>query len=266
MGKCSAQPPKERIKQQQVKGLALSLAFQALWWALMVGSPIVRRGKIEANFSQIDITSGLERMEVEQVPLSVPVLRGHMAKQKGSKVKPAAEVHRLQVSALRSHKVFTEKHGYRWEAKSGAKERTSCSEIDVFKQPGPNAHLKNLSEPTGNISSHWRLVKRLPKRWEKKNQGALSFPVYFINQKILDEIVTLLVSTVKMTGTSVLMNLSRTDVSNQSNVLLWAGTLPCALTQTGPCLTWSGQRGFVAVSHGTLIYMQLLQDGWKTCL
>lgn len=63
-------------------------------------------------------------------------------------------------------------------------------------------------------------MKRLPKRWEKKNQGALSFPVYFINQKILDEIVTLLVSTVKMTGTSVLMNLSRTDVSNQSNVLL----------------------------------------------
>lgn len=52
-------------------------------------------------------------MEVEQVPMSVPVLRGRMVKQKGSKVKPDAEVHRLQVSALRSHKVFTEKHGYR---------------------------------------------------------------------------------------------------------------------------------------------------------
>lgn len=36
----------------------------------------------------------------------------------------------------------------------------------------------------------------------------------------LDETVTLLVSTLKMTRTSDLMDLSRTDVSNQPNVLL----------------------------------------------
>lgn len=71
----------------------------------------------------------------------------------------------------------------RWEAKSGPKEWTSCSEIDVFKQPRPNKHLKNVAEPSGSISSHWRPVKRLPKRWEKKNQGGLNFLIYLKTRK-----------------------------------------------------------------------------------
>lgn len=53
--------------------------------------------------------SGLERMEVEEVPRSVPVIRGCTAKQKDSKVKPDAKDHRLQGSAPPSHQVFTEK-------------------------------------------------------------------------------------------------------------------------------------------------------------
>lgn len=122
-------------------------------------------------------------MDVEQAPTSVPVLRGCTVKTKGSKVKPDTKAHRVQVSAPRSHQDFTEKCTSRWEAKSGPKEWTSCSEIDVFKQPGPNKHLKNVAEPSGSISSHWRPVKRLPKRWEKKNQGGLNFLVYLKTRK-----------------------------------------------------------------------------------
>ena len=56
---------------------------------------------------------GLESMDVEQLPMSVPVLRGCTVKQKGSKVEPDTRVHRVQVPAPRSHQDFTEKCRYR---------------------------------------------------------------------------------------------------------------------------------------------------------
>lgn len=70
---------------------------------MVVGLPILRNWKIRPNLSQRNAVSDSERMDVEQLPTSVPVLRGCTAKQKGSKVKPDTKIHRVQASALRSH-------------------------------------------------------------------------------------------------------------------------------------------------------------------